>query len=180
MADGWANDISTVQIQMDKWHHQVCGLCVGGGPWASMRECVRELRECVIYTRPLCVCVRSEDSDTWTMGARNWHAGYSTRSKKGTDMWSGTRPKFAPLGKCLYPRGLRRCWLSVRNPILSYSLFTIVVHPTPVYTRSVLYAGSVLRCGLEMTFCRSFKVSGGQRRRNCTMNSKVYMVKEPR
>ena len=44
---------------------------------------------CVYVMCMLCVyvhvCVRtydSEDSDFWTMGAREWHAGYSTRSRK--------------------------------------------------------------------------------------------------
>lgn len=73
---GRANDVPDEEVSLDTGCHQVC---------VPMSMFMRVYVMCYVMCLCSCVCVRtydSEDSDFWTMGAREWHAGYSTRSRK--------------------------------------------------------------------------------------------------
>ena len=67
---GRANNVPDIEVSLDTGCHQVCRSMS-----MSMFMCV------FVHVCFFCV-YGSEDSDFWTMGAREWHAGYSTRSRK--------------------------------------------------------------------------------------------------
>ena len=98
------------------------------------------------------------------MGAPNWYAGYSTRSRKKYRHVINNKTKVRSLGTMSTPERFTK-------------LFVIALTYSP---HVCLYVEFGLQCGLETTSFLDLKVSGGQQPRSYTMNSKVYRTTNQR
>ena len=164
------------------WVQRKKNFTIFGAPWQSDAQMMYLLRKfswingiirycvCVWCVVRVCMtwcvlCVYSEDSDFWTMGARNWHAGYSTRSTQKYRSVIGNKTKVPSLGSMSTPERFAEV-VCVSIVLLAHPMFVCV--------------GSGLRCGLETISFQALKVSGGQRRRGSTMSLKVCPMRNPR